>query len=93
MLRQEKETTFVFNEEDKEASVWSASFIFQKKMAKLGIVPTRTDSRQDAVSHWYIIPKKWIKIRKPRVMTEKQRQKLVERGKLLAAHARKKDDP
>ena len=37
-----------------------------------------------------ILPKYWIKVRPPRKMTEEERQKLVERGKALAARAAEK---
>ena len=77
----ERETTIVFNEAEDHASLWSASPLFQRKMERLGIAPTRIAERERGqISCWYEVPRSWIKVKLPirRQLTEEQRNKMAD---------------
>lgn len=75
MDKLEQETTVVFNDKEEEAKVWSASSFFQRKMEKLGVKPDKIERIDDIhFSIWYRLPKAWVRIRKPRIMSEKQKR-------------------
>jgi hypothetical protein len=90
-LRYEQETviesddaTIRFNQAESIAYVWSASPIFQRKMKKLGVEPTKTAPRERGwLSAWYEIPKIWVRIAKvkKRQFTEEQRQTMADRAR------------
>lgn len=78
-LKLEQETTIVYNEAEPDAMLWSASASFQRRMAKLGIMPYKTAPRErGAQSAWYRVPRQWIKVKPPiaKQLTEEQRQKM-----------------
>lgn len=80
-IRLERETTIVFNEAEDLASVWSASPVFQRRMARLGVQPSESAARERGiVSCWYNVPRSWIRIRPPiqRQLTEEMRLKMAE---------------
>ena len=77
-IRAERETIINFNEEDDEASVWTASETVYRRLIKLGYVPHQ-DNERSAV---FKMPKRDIRLPRPkRQVTEAQR----EAGKRLAA--------
>lgn len=83
-LQIERETTIVFNESSEPCMVWSASPVFQRRMAKLGLEPKRIGKRERGEwSGWYDIPKDWIKIRPPRVvqLSDEERARRAERAR------------
>lgn len=75
---QEKETIICFNESDKEASVFTFNKALIRKMQEL------KDEYPDDVSFlgWtneemsgeWTVPKKWVKVRGSKKMTEEQRE-------------------
>ncbi len=70
--RHERETIILFNEEEDTASVWTASEVMYRRMRKMGYEPTEDNDR----SATFEVPKKCVsvrKVRKPKVLTEKQR--------------------
>lgn len=81
--RIERETTVSYNEEESVALVWSASPVFQRKMAKRGVEPYQRDDREDVAGLWYRVPKRWVKVSPPRNMqlSDEQRAKMGERLK------------
>jgi hypothetical protein len=82
--------TIILITDEGDAQVYSCQHNWISRMKKLGIPPTQTSDSGGTHGCWYKIPKAWVKIRKPRVMTEEQREKLVERGKRLAASQKNK---
>lgn len=88
--RIERETTITFNEEEEHALVWSASPGFQARMKRHGVEPYQVGKRTDVDSHWYRVPKTWVKVSPPRhrELTEAQREELRERGKALGKRDR-----
>ena len=74
MTRYEKETIILFNEEEANASIYSCASSIWKKCEKLGLKPTEVTNNRGskAISKTYECPKSWIKIRKPRKLSEAQ---------------------
>lgn len=84
MLRSEQETTIVFDAESKDATVWSCDPVTLRKMKKLGV-----EGEELGPGVKYIIPKKWVKIRKPREISEEQREVMRETMRQRMAKNRK----
>lgn len=76
----EQETTITYNAAEDTALVWSASPVFHRHMARLGISPfvVVKDEEGKVRSASYAVPKKWVKVRKPRTVSESQRQAMRE---------------
>lgn len=85
-LTTEQETTITYNVAEDNACLWSASPIFHRQMARLGVEPFRVDkdSAGKVRSAWYQVPKKWIKVRPPKAVSEKQRQTMRENSRFLS---------
>ena len=89
---EERGTTIIFNEGESVAMVWSASPVFQRKMASLGVDPYRQEARakgkREEKSYWYMVPKRWVKISPPRrssPLAPEQRKQLAERMRAWSA--------
>ena len=81
----EQETIINFNEEEKEATV----FTFNKKLQKLLDERSKTDSRCKVTRKTediraYIVPKSWISVRFPKELSEATKAKYKENGKKMA---------
>lgn len=90
LSRYEQETIVNFNEEEPTATVYTYNKSFQRKLQVLSEkflkdVRLIADDQHGGVT--YIIPKKWIKINPPRVMSEDQRQRQAERLKFNLGQA------
>lgn len=78
----EKETIIVFNERDKEAEVFTYNGRFLRELAELAgerpaeVELVRTNKEGGSTYH---IPKKWVKIRASRILTEEQRRAVADR--------------
>ncbi len=68
-IRLERETTITFNEVEDTASIWTASEPMYRKLKKLGFYPVEDRDRLAT----FEIPKKCISVRKPKILSEKQR--------------------
>lgn len=86
--RIEQETIFLFNEEEKTASVYTFNKSLQKKLAILAkerpeecYLDKPQNTLDGAVE--YIVPKKWIKIRANRILSDEERAALSERAKIM----------
>ena len=86
--RIEQETIILFNEEEKTASVYTFNKSIQRKLSQLS--NERPDecyldnpqlALEGAVE--YIIPKKWIKLRASRILSDEQKEELSERAKAM----------
>lgn len=88
----EKETIINFNNAEQNASCYTLN-IYKRQML-LNLAEEYPDDvkiiskRDDMVEVTF--PKKWVKIRPPRKLTEEQRVNAVERGRALAALAAEK---
>jgi hypothetical protein len=77
--RREKETSITFNEADTHAIIWSASSMTERKLASMGL----KGEPYGGGMRWEI-PKSWIRLRKPMVLSEEQKTR---RGNILKAHS------
>lgn len=88
----EKETVINFNNAEQNASCYTLNT--HKRQMLLNLAEEYPDDvkiiskRDDMVEVTF--PKKWVKIRPPRKLTEEQRVNAVERGRALAALAAEK---
>ncbi len=88
----EKETVINFNNAEQNASCYTLNT--HKRQILLNLAEEYPDDvkiiskRDDMVEVTF--PKKWVKIRPPRKLTEEQRVNAVERGRALAALAAEK---
>lgn len=76
----EKETIILFNAEEKTAEIYTAD---QAQMRKLDSLCAEFPEiyklkKQDEISKTYTVPKEYITFRKPRVISERQRERLIE---------------
>lgn len=81
----EQETIINFCEEEKTAGIYTHNKPLRRKLESLAL-DRPEDCRLVRVSHDgraadYIIPKAWVKIIPPRVISEAQRAALVNRGR------------
>lgn len=83
MKRQEQETVILFNEEEKEASVYTHNKSLINKL--LGLCKKYPEEyklkTEDEHSKTFKIPKRYITIRQPRTLTQEQKEKLQENVK------------
>lgn len=84
MMREELETIISFNETPELADIETPNATLKKKLAEY--MQEYPDDMKFLGSNnefdRYLIPKKWIKIRPPRKMTEEQRAAAIERAKI-----------
>lgn len=83
MTKYEKETIITFNEESDIATVYSCTESVWNKMEKVGLKKIDSSKNSDGkiISKTYEINKKLISFRKPRVLSDEQKEKLRERLK------------
>jgi len=74
--REERETTITFNEKDPTAHIETFSQLTYRMLKKRGYEPVEDRER----SACFKVPKKCVNIRKPRVLTEKQKADLTKRA-------------
>ena len=67
--KSEKETTVVYNEQDELATVWTASTPVQRRLARFGLT-----GRPVGIGLQFELPKRWVRISKPRVVSAEQRE-------------------
>ena len=76
----ERETTINFNDDEKTATVYTCNKTLINHLTKISLSDDLiTIKTKDSYSVTFIVPKKWVKIRPPRKVSEAQRQKAKER--------------
>ena len=85
----EKETTIVFNESESAAYIETPNRRIKQILKQLlKNHPDRVRLERDEDDEGFMsvqIPKKWVRIRGPRVLTDEQRAEYAERAKKMAA--------
>lgn len=82
LSNEEKETIIIFNDSEKTASVYTCNKSLKNKLDRFCSEEQEfTIIREDKYSKTYMIPKKCVKIFKPRKFSEEERQKMSLRGK------------
>ncbi len=74
--RIERDTTITFNEEEETAQIWTASGSVYRRLRKMGYCPSEDNERSSS----FKVPKKCVSVRKPKVLTEKQKTNLTKRA-------------
>ncbi len=78
LTRAEQETIVIFNEEEPQASVYTYNRSLKKNLRELSekfpqnVMLEREDGRGGET---FLIPKKWVKVRAPRIVSEEEREK------------------
>ena len=67
-------TIIIFKDVEDTAVVWTESQMQYRKLLKLGYRPIEDNDR----SAGFMVPKKSVSVRKPRILTPKQREALKE---------------
>ena len=76
----EQETIITFNAEEKTAEIYTADPVQIRRLDSLctEFPDTYKLKNQDSFSKNYTVPKEYITFRKPRVISEQQRERLIE---------------
>lgn len=84
----EKETIITYNESPDAAEVFTYNSVLMRKLDKLceeypeQVTCLRTNNTNGAVSKEYTVPRRWIKAKKGRELTEEERAAMAERLRL-----------
>ena len=82
LTKREMETIILFNEEDKEATCYTCNKSLARKLDDLSAQSSAiTRVREDKHGRTYTFPKKWLRVKMPRVISEEERQKMRERAR------------
>lgn len=94
--KSEMETTIRFDAEGKIAELWTCDIRYIRKLDKLcetypdNYKRIRAEQFGDATAVWYTLPKKFLQFKKPRIMTEEERDKI--RQRMLQAREKMKEE-
>ena len=84
MTRYEMETIINYNQAEKTASIYTCDRSLMRKLDKLCSESEEiTVEKEDEFSKTYILPKKWVKVRKTRQLSEEEREKLASRMRAI----------
>ena len=75
LTKDERETVITFDDGSLHAYVYTCNEALKRKMKKLLLDPSCTVECRDQYSETYIIPKSWIRLNKPRQLTEEYKDK------------------
>lgn len=81
---EERETIIRFDDSENVASIYTCNSTLKSKLDKL--MSERTGISivsEDEYSKTYILPKKWVKVVAPRILSDEQRSKMAEKAKEL----------
>lgn len=82
MTRYEQETIINYNQKETTAQIYTCDISLIRKLDKLcKVFPTITVAKSDNYGKAYILPKKWIKVKPPRQLSDEKRSELAERAK------------
>ena len=88
LSRYEQETVINFNEEEKTATIYTYNGRLKRKLFEL------CESRPEEAKHMkddgfgrmtFEVPKKWIKVNAPRILSDKEKLDLAERFKSISS--------
>lgn len=81
MTRYERETVVLFNEEEDTMEVETPNAAIQRRIESYGVFPDTTEVFEGVTFKGYRIPKKWLRIQKPRQLSREQRQLAADRAR------------
>ena len=77
-IKSERETIITYNEDEPLAQIWTASEVTDRRLRKLGLQVIEEGERHSV----FTCPKSLVKVRKARVLTKEQRDRLSAQIKL-----------
>ena len=92
LTNMEKETIIIYNEADPSAEVFTYNSTLQRRLAALEqqrpqeVTRTARDDTDGQTSVTYTLPKTWVKINPPPVLSEKQREARRAAAKRMFEH-------
>lgn len=82
ITKYEQETIINYNQDELTANIYTCDKVLIRKLDKMievsKVIILKT---QDEDSKTYICPKKWIKVRMPRVLSDEEREKMASRAR------------
>jgi len=82
LSKHEKETIINFNDGEDYATLYTCNIAWKAKLAKLSQKDTCVQMiHQDEFSQTYKLPKKYVKVILPRVLSEEKRKEYADRAK------------
>jgi hypothetical protein len=79
----EQETIINFDEAAQQATVYTCNKAMMRQLDKLAQISSIViEEKQDQYSKTYVIPKKWIKIKMPRILSSEQKQEMANRARV-----------
>ena len=82
LTKEETETVISFNDKEAMASIYTCNKALVRKLDKFcEDYQCATVEQQNKYAKTYLMPKSWIKIHKPRLYSDKVKQKLRENAK------------
>lgn len=81
MTRYEQETIILFNEESKELEIETPNKALQRRIENYGEIPRAVSTFEGVTFKRYNLPKNWLRITKPRVLSDEQRQIYADRAR------------
>lgn len=83
LSRIERETVIIYNQAEENATMTTADTVVIRNMRNLVEKDSRIVSEQIGKEVWkFIIPKKYVKVKLPRQLTDEQRMAASERAKV-----------
>lgn len=84
LTRYEKETIILFNDAEDAAEVYTCNSALMRRLDELSQNNALVDlTKENKNSKTYNLPKKWVKIQKPRQLTEEMKQKRADIAKAV----------
>lgn len=76
---EEQETTINYDRSDDMARIYTADPMMMRKLDKIAAENAALAMKsQDEIGRWYECPKSWIKVQKPRQVSQETRDRLAE---------------
>ena len=92
LTNHEKETIILFNDAEEMAEIYTCNSAWKNKLDKLcQNTKEITLLKEDKHSKTYNFPKKWIKVKRPRVLSREKRTELAERARQNFGHTKTKE--
>lgn len=95
LSKAEQETIILFDEAEPTATIETCNRKLRNQLDRYCLENNECSLlRSNDVSAKYVCPKSWVKVRRPRQLTEKQKQELAERARrnLAGAHRQSRDE-
>ena len=91
LTKYERETIINYNQQEHTVTCYTCDHALIRKLDKLSKVSSEIhEEKQDEFRKTYSFPKRWLKIKMPRQLTEEERQKRADRASIQFGFTAKK---